>query len=92
MKFLLLAASSIVCLSGAVQAQMYMDPRTGTVYNGFGLPASGPSPSRVLDYQTTPSWNRNYIRQDGGTTNGWGLPTSGPNPRNQMCLQNPGLC
>lgn len=70
----------------------YMNPRSGTVYNGYGLPVSGPNPGRVLQYNSTPSYQRNYIQPNGSTMNGLGLPTSGPNPRMQLCLQNPSLC
>jgi hypothetical protein len=71
---------------------LYMNPNNGTLYNGNGLPASGPNPGRALQYNSMPSYQRNYIMPDGSTRNGYGLPTSGPNPRMTMCLQNPGLC
>ena len=96
MKAPVFAACAVIVFgvqAAPVAAQiLYMDPYTGSLYNGFGLPVSGPNPGRALDYRTTPSWQRNYIRPDGSTMNGFGVPTSGPNPMMQICLQNPMLC
>ncbi len=74
-------------------AQMlYMDPNSGTIYNGFGLPRSGPSPSRVLDFlrqQWLPS-TRRTISPTGTVRGGFGVMQSGPDLMMAFCLQN--LC
>jgi len=87
------ALSSYFLVGTSLNAQiLYMNPNNGTLYNGIGLPVSGPNPGRVLEYKLTPSYQRNYIMPNGSTINGRGLPTSGPNPGLSLCLRNPFLC
>ena len=87
------ALSTYFLVGTSVNAQLiYMDPRSGTLYNGSGLPVSGPDPGRALQFNTTPGYQRNYINSNGSTMNGLGLPTSGPNPGLSLCLRNPRLC
>lgn len=87
------AVLGLLASGEAVSAQyLYMNPNTGSVYNGYGLPVSGPNPGRVMQYNSTPSYQRNYFSPNGSTMNGYGLPTSGPNQQVQFCLRNPSFC
>jgi len=92
MKMLFSAAVCFTSMAPVAAQILYMDSSSGMLRNGFGVPVGGPSSRRVLEYNTTPSWRRNYIQPNGSINNGYGITRNGPNPRLQMCLQYPALC